>query len=73
MNENEFVEVPLWFFRFLSCPLDVLGDMDSDKAIIEIRSVTRKCGSETCESCWLKTCEILRKYRSEEVIYDGFK
>ena len=68
MNENEFVEVPLWFFRFLSCPLDVLGDMDSDKAIIEIRSVTRKCGSETCESCWLKTCEILRKYRSEEVI-----
>lgn len=70
MNENEFVKVPLWFFRFLSCPLDVLGDMDSDKAIIEIRSVTRKCGSETCASCWSKTCEILRKYRSEKVIYD---
>lgn len=68
MNENELIKVPLWFFRFLSCPLDVLDDMDSDKAIIEIRNVTRKCGRETCASCWSKTCEILRRYRSEEVI-----
>ena len=70
MNENEFVQVPLWLLGFLPCTLDVLDNIDSDKAIIEIRSVTRKCGSETCESCWLKTCEILRRYRSEEVIHD---
>lgn len=70
MNENELIQVPLWFVRFLPCPLDMLDNIDSDKAIIEIRSVTRKCSSETCESCWLKTCEILRRYRSEEVIYD---
>ena len=73
MNENELIQVPLWFFRFLGCPLDVLGDMDSDEAIIEIRSVERKCSSETCASCWPKTCEILKKYKSEEVIYAGFK
>ena len=42
MNENELIQVPLWFFRFLSCPLDVLDDMDSNKAIIEIRSVERR-------------------------------
>lgn len=70
MNENELIQVPLWFFRFLPCPLDMLDDIDSGKAIIEIRSITRKCSSETCESCLLKTCEILRRYRSEEVIYD---
>lgn len=67
MNENELIQVPLWFFRFLGCPLDVLGDMDSDKAI---RSIERKCGSETCASCWPKTCEILKKYKSDEVIHD---
>lgn len=42
MNENELMQVPLWFPFFLSCPLDVLGDMDSDKAIIEIRSVEKR-------------------------------
>lgn len=40
------------------------------KSMIEIRSVERKCGSETCASCWSKTCEILKKYKSDEVIHD---
>lgn len=67
------------FFRFLGCPLDVLGDMDSDKAI---RSIERKCGSETLDCCFdcakdiLKIIEVRNAKKNkieEELSYDKSK
>lgn len=37
MNENELIQVPLWFFDFLACPINQLGGIESKQLESERR------------------------------------
>lgn len=68
MNENELIQVPLWFFNFLACPINQLAGVESKQLEEELEEIYESCDEKCDLKCWKETCEIVRKYK-KEIIY----